>query len=57
MKRWMLDAIVGVSSLIIFLMVLIILPAILPGSTSYLAALFLFIAVISGGGYLIRNVS
>jgi hypothetical protein len=57
MKRWMLDAIVGVSSLIIFLVVLILLPAVLPGSTSYLIALFLFIGVISGGGYLIRNVT
>lgn len=57
MKRWMLDAIVGVSSLIIFLVVLILLPVVLPGSTSYLIALFLFIGVISGGGYLIRNVT
>ncbi len=57
MKRWMLDAVVGVLSLIIFLVALIVLPVFLTGSTSYLVALFLFIAIISGGGYMIRDVN
>lgn len=57
MKRWLLDAIVGVLSLIIFLAALLVIPAFIPGGDAYLVSLFLFIAVISGGGYLIRDIT
>ena len=55
MKRWMLDAIVGIISLIVYLVILLILPAFMTGGAPYLIALLLFIAVISAGGYFIRN--
>lgn len=57
MKRWMLDAIVGVGSLIVFLVVILLLPVVLPGEIGYLGALLIFVATISAGGYLIRGVS
>jgi hypothetical protein len=57
MKRWMLDAIVGVGSLIVFLVLILLLPAVLPGEIGYLGALLLFVITISAGGYAIRGVS
>jgi hypothetical protein len=40
-----------------FIVFLLILPAIMGASTGYIASLLMFIAIISGGGYLIRNIS
>lgn len=57
MKRWILDAIVGLLSLLLFIAALLVIPALVPGGAAYLIALFLFIGIISAGGYLIRNVS
>lgn len=57
MKRWMLDVIVGVGSLLIFLALVLLLPAVLPGEIGYLGALLIFVFVISAGGYAIRSVS
>jgi len=57
MKRWMLDAIVGVGSLVVFVILVLLLPAILPGEIGYLSALLLFVITISAGGYAIRGVS
>jgi|GEM_PF-967732 hypothetical protein len=57
MKRWMLDAIVGVGSLIVFLILILLLPAVLPDEIGYLGALLLFVLTISAGGYAIRGVS
>ncbi len=57
MKRWMLDAIVGLGSLIIFLILVLALPSFLPGAGGYLSALILFVICISAGGYAIRGVS
>lgn len=57
MKRWMLDAIVGVGSLLVFLAFVLLLPKILPGEIGYLGALLIFVTVISAGGYAIRGVS
>lgn len=57
MKRWMLDAIVGVGSLIVFLILILLLPAVLPDEIGYLSALLLFVITISAGGYAIRGVS
>lgn len=56
MKRWMLDVIVGVGSLLIFLALVLLLPAVLPGEIGYLGALLIFVIVISAGGYAIRSV-
>jgi hypothetical protein len=53
----MLDAIVGVGSLIVFLVLILLLPAVLPGEIGYLGALLLFVITISAGGYAIRGVS
>ena len=55
MKRWMLDAVVGLGSLFIFLGLVIVIPMIIPGDIAYLIALLLFVGVISIGGYIIRN--
>ena len=57
MKRWMLDAIVGVGSLLLFLALILLLPAVLPGEMGYLGALLMFVVAISVGGYVIRGVS
>ena len=57
MKRWMLDAIVGVGSLVVFILLILLLPAILPGEIGYLSALLLFVITITAGGYAIRGVS
>lgn len=57
MKRWMLDAIVGVGSLLVFLAVILLLPAFLPGEIGYLGALLIFVFIISAGGYAIREVT
>lgn len=53
----MLDAVVGVISLIMFAIFLLVLPSFISGGMSYLVALLLFVALISAGGYLIRDVS
>ena len=57
MKRWMLDAIVGIISVLIFVLFLLILPSFLTGGIPYLVALLFFVAFISIGGYLIRDVA
>ena len=56
MKRWVLDAIVGVGSLILFLVFNLLLPRVFSGAVGYLAALLLFVIIIATGGYLIRDV-
>lgn len=56
MKRWILDAVVGVGSLILFLGLLLLLPRIFSGAVGYLSALLLFVIIITTGGYLIRDV-
>lgn len=57
MKRWMLDTIVGLLSLVVFLVLVLVLPHVISGDIGYLIALLLFVAVICSGGYVIRNVS
>lgn len=56
MKRWILDAVVGVGSLLLFLGFILLLPRIFSGGVGYLSALLLFVIIITTGGYLIRDV-
>ena len=53
----MLDAMVGVGSLLLFLALILLLPAVLPGEMGYLGAMLIFVIAISVGGYAIRGVS
>lgn len=51
MQKWLTDIIIGLSSLAIFLILLIGLPAIMDPGYAYLAALLGFICVLLGAGY------
>ena len=57
MKRWILDALVGIISLVILNILILFLPGFLNAQTAYMVALLLFVITICVGGFLIRNVS
>ncbi len=50
MKVWLLDIIVGVSSLIVFGILLFVLPMVMPAAYGYIGALILFIAYLAVAG-------
>ena len=47
MKVWLLDIIVGVSSLIVFGILLFVLPMVMPAAYGYIGALILFLAYLA----------
>jgi len=50
MQKWLMDIAIGVISLIIFLVLLIGLPAIMDPGYAYLLALLIFIFMLIGAG-------
>ncbi len=55
MKSVLLDGGTAVVSLIILIAGLFILPIVMPAGYAYIAAIIIFIAAMSGGGYHIYN--
>jgi hypothetical protein len=57
MENWALDILVGVTMLVLFIILLIGLPMAVGslGGYVYLAALIVFVAAMSGAGYLISQ--
>ncbi|MBN1165611.1 MAG: hypothetical protein JXA44_00610 [Methanospirillaceae archaeon] len=56
MKRWMLDVLVGITSIIALLLLFLVMPIIFSPNYAYLIGLLLFLLIISIGGFLIRKV-
>lgn len=50
MQKWLMDIAIGVISLLIFLVLLIGLPAIMNPGYAYLLALLIFISILIGAG-------
>ena len=51
MKPVVLDSATAIASIIVLIIAVIVLPAVLPPSYAYIAAIILFIACMSAGGY------
>lgn len=51
MKSVVLDSATAIASIIVLIIAVIVLPAVLPPSYAYIAAIILFIACMSAGGY------
>jgi len=51
MQTWLMDIAIGITSLIIFLILLIGLPVIMAPGYAYLSALLVFIFILIGAGY------
>ena len=50
MKDWILDVIIGVSAIILFAILLLTLPQVLPAAYGYVAAFLIFVAYLTGAG-------
>ena len=50
MKDWILDVIIGVSAIILFAILLLALPQVLPAAYGYVAAFLIFVAYLTGAG-------
>lgn len=57
MDARILDVLTGLASLLVFIILLIALPKVLPGNTgiAYIIALVLFLITMSGAGYVINE--
>ena len=53
MNRVVLDSATAITSLVVLIIAVVILPAVLPTSYAYIAAIILFIASMSVGGFYI----
>ncbi|MDE4907260.1 hypothetical protein L0665_01285 [Methanogenium marinum] len=53
MNRVVLDSATAIASLIVLIAAVVILPAVLPTSYAYIAAIILFVASMSAGGFYI----
>jgi hypothetical protein len=53
MNRVVLDSATAITSLIVLIAAVVILPAVLPPSYAYIAAIILFVACMSAGGFYI----
>ncbi|WP_255331520.1 hypothetical protein [Methanocalculus taiwanensis] len=51
MQKWLMDIAIGITSLVIFLVLLIGLPAVMDPGYAFLLALFIFIFMLIGAGY------
>ncbi|MDD2470261.1 MAG: hypothetical protein PHU87_01750 [Methanocorpusculum sp.] len=50
MKDWMLDVIIGISAIILFGILLLALPQVLPAAYGYVAAFLIFVAYLTVAG-------
>ncbi|HJJ29936.1 MAG TPA: hypothetical protein O0W87_02915 [Methanocorpusculum sp.] len=50
MKDWILDVIIGVSAIILFAILLLALPQVLPAAYGYVVAFLIFVAYLTGAG-------
>jgi hypothetical protein len=57
MKPWILDAIIGIGSLVVLVLMLEVLPLLVEASLAYISALLLFVLAICTGGFLASRVS
>ena len=57
MKPWILDAIIGIGSLIVLVLMLEVLPLLLEASLAYISALLLFVLTICTGGFFASRIS
>jgi hypothetical protein len=55
MDARLLDVVIGVMAFIILIVMLAVLPMALPAAYGYLAAIVIFILVLSGAGYLVNE--
>ena len=53
MNRVALDSATAITSIIVLIVAVVILPAVLPAPYAYIAAIILFIACMSAGGFYI----
>lgn len=53
MKRVALDSATAIASIIVLIAAVVVLPAVLPAAYAYIAAIILFIACMSAGGFYI----
>ncbi len=50
MKDWILDVIIGISAIILFAILLLALPHVLPTAYGYVAAFLIFVAYLTAAG-------
>ena len=50
MKDWILDVIIGISAIILFAILLLALPHVLPAAYGYVAAFLIFVAYLTAAG-------
>lgn len=50
MKDWILDVIIGISAIILFTILLLALPHVLPAAYGYVAAFLIFVAYLTAAG-------
>lgn len=50
MKDWMLDVIIGISAIILFAILLLALPQVLPAAYGYVAAFLIFVVYLAVAG-------
>ncbi len=50
MQDWILDVIIGVSAIIIFAILLLALPSVLPAAYGYVVAFLIFVAYLTTAG-------
>ena len=55
MKPWILDAIIGIGSLVVLVLMLEVLPRLVEASFAYISALLLFVLTIFTGGFFANN--
>jgi hypothetical protein len=55
MDARLLDVVIGLGAFIILIVLLAVLPMALPAAYGYLAAIVIFIFVLSGAGYLVNE--
>lgn len=55
MDARLLDVVIGLAAFIILIVMLAVLPMVLPAAYGYLAAIVIFIVVLSGAGYLVNE--
>jgi hypothetical protein len=57
MKPWMLDALIGIGSLVVLVLMLKVLPLLVGVSLAYISALLLFVLTVCTGGFLVSRAS